>query len=160
MIITEDSHSGYQFFNKVCEKKEKVCLSADGKSNIFSMILQQKSSNCILVIADGAAFGAEMEKIMYLMQNQKNFVLYLPESFEWLILASGLLNDKKIKDILEQPENYIESAEYFSWEQYFTHILIEKTRNSYLEYSKKTLNGVYLQDKEMSIILNKIEVKI
>lgn len=32
-----------------------------------------------------------------------NIKLYLPESFEWIILSSGLLEDKEIKEILEKP---------------------------------------------------------
>ena len=34
----------------------------------------------ILVIADGAAFGSEMDRVMRLMESRKNIVLYLPES--------------------------------------------------------------------------------
>lgn len=48
-----------------------------------------------------------------------NIKLYLPESFEWIILSSELLEDKEIKDIMDKPENYIESQEYFSWERFF-----------------------------------------
>ena len=40
----------------------------------------------------------------------RNIKLYLPESFEWIILSSGLLEDKEVKAILEAPENYIEKA--------------------------------------------------
>ena len=42
------------------------------------------------MIADGAAFGSEMEKLMRLIKGYPNIALYLPESFEWLILKSGV----------------------------------------------------------------------
>ena len=42
LVITEDSNSGFQFFQAVCNKKDCICLSANGKSNIFSMLLPQK----------------------------------------------------------------------------------------------------------------------
>lgn len=105
------------------------------------------------MIADGAAFGSEMEKLMRLVRNHPNITLYLPESFEWMILQSGLLEDRSILKILEHPEDYIESRDYFSWEQYFTAQLIELAEGSYLKYSKRKLNPVYLQVKASEKIL-------
>ncbi len=67
IIITEDSNSGYQFFKSVSDESDIRCISANGKSNIFSNVLsivsKQKTDN-VLIVADGAAFGAEMEKII------------------------------------------------------------------------------------------------
>ena len=156
-MITEDSNSGYQFFQAVCEKENEIqCVSAQGKSNIFTTVLKN-SDKKVLVIADGAAFGSEMEKIMKLIKHHPNMALYLPESFEWLILKSGLIEDESIVTILEHPEEYVESKEYFSWERYFTSLLIQKTQDSYLKYSKSNLNPVYLQNNEMKKILKVME---
>lgn len=83
-----------------------------------------------------------MEK---LIGRKQNVLLYLPESFEWLILKSGIVNDKEVRDILLAPQEYIESGEYLSWERYFSALLIEKTKDNYLKYTKKKLNPVYLQ---------------
>ena len=63
-------------------------------------------------------------------------MLYLPESFEWLILLSDVLNDREIMHILDNPYEYIESREYFSWERFFTKLLTEKSEDTYLAYSK------------------------
>lgn len=90
---------------------------------------------------------------MILIKNHPNVTLYLPESFEWLILKSGLIEDGSIATILENPYNYIDSKEYFSWERYFTSLLIQKTHDNYLKYSKSSLNPVYLQNNEMDKIL-------
>lgn len=46
---------------------------------------------------------------------------------------------------MENPSEHIESSEYFSWERFFTALLIEKTGGSYLQYSKAKLNDSYLQ---------------
>lgn len=147
MMLTEDSNSGYQFFKGICEKEQKVtCISANGKSNIFSVVTEWKESN-VLIIADGAAFGSEMEKIISLIKDYPNITLYLPESFEWLILKSGILEISGLDKILEYPGDEIESQEYFSWERYFTEQLIQWTKDSYLKYSKRSLNPVYLQEK-------------
>lgn len=63
------------------------------------------------MIADGAAFGSEMEKLVRLMKGYPNVVFYLPESFEWIILRSGVIEDSEIAEMLKHPEDYIESKE-------------------------------------------------
>lgn len=39
--------------------------------------------------------------------------------------------------MLEEPSAYIESRKYFSWERFFTALLVEKAEGTYLAYSKK-----------------------
>lgn len=152
-IITEDSNSGFQFFQCICKRNNNIiCSSAQGKSNVFAAVVKNYEKN-ILVIADGAAFGSEMEKLMRIIKDYPNIRLYLPESFEWLILKSGLIEDGNIIGILQHPENYIESKDYFSWERFFTSQLIQYTQNNYLKYTKKQLNPVYLQEKIADKIL-------
>lgn len=111
----------------------------------------------ICVVADGATIGAEMEKLYGLAQENANIKLYLPESFEWIILKSGLISSKELSKILIEPENYIESEKYFSWERYFTHLLIHMTEGTYLKYQKSKLNPVYLHEKNQKQILDSIE---
>ena len=115
----------------------------------------------ILIIADGAAFGSEMEKMIQLASHRKKIVLYLPESFEWILLESGIIEDSRISEILSAPEKYIESSKYFSWEQYFTRLLIDVTTDTYLKYSKSKLNDVYLHPnniKKIKDVLKKINL--
>lgn len=160
-ILTEDSNSGYQFFDAVCTEHQMQCDTANGKSNVFSYLKVHKDEK-ILVIADGAAFGPEMDRVLQLVQTRKNLALYLPESFEWLILSSGILKDAETTQILQTPSDYIDSKEYFSWERYFTALLIEKAAGTYLNYTKKTLNEAYLKDGVKNAILGqmqKIELK-
>lgn len=155
MIITEDSNSGYQFFKAIADERNIICESAGGKSNIFSVAAKAVAAHpkeMILVIADGAAFGAEMEKITRLIADHGCLVLYVPESFEWLILKSGIVEDKEITNILEAPGEYIESQKYFSWERFFTSLLVSKTEKTYLKYMKKVLNPSYLNNKVKSKI--------
>ncbi len=56
----------------------------------------------------------------------------------------------------ENPEEFIDSKEYFSWERFFTALLIEMTKNTYLQYSKKKLNEVYLQEEIASKIIRQM----
>ena len=148
-ILTEDSNSGFEFFKKLSTGKYN-CESAKGKSNIYSKL--QNSEDLNLVIADGAAFGSQIAKIMKHVSYKRNCVLYLPESFEYILLQAELLKDSELSSILDSPENYIESKEYFSWEQFFTTFITEKTKDSFLKYSKRKLNPNYLSES----IKNKI----
>ena len=110
------------------------------------------------MIADGAAFGSELEKIYQLMEAQPNKItLYLPESFEWLVLRSGILGSQTPKEILNHPSDNIESSLYFSWEQYFTDLLIQLTHDTVLHYSKNRLNPSYLQPANVAKILRAMQ---
>lgn len=155
-IIVEDSHSGYEFFMNVCKEKGIVCKSAGGKSNLKQFITLDNVVPT-LVVADGAAIGSEMNELYQLMKRRPQIKCYLPESFEWLILKSGLIDGKTIQGILEQPEEYIDSREYFSWERYFYWLLKEWSKDTYLNYSKGSLNENYLNDKEKTAILRVME---
>ena len=123
-LLTEEANSGYQLFTKVGEKYGIVCISAAGKDNIKQKIFPLKSEK-ILVIADGAAFGPQMNDIYRLMQEASaKFSLYLPESLEWLLLKADLIGQSDILEILEHPADFIESSEFFSWERFFTNLLV------------------------------------
>ena len=156
LFIVEDSNSGYEFFKAVSDERNLECESAGGKSNIFSKIKNVKNRE-VCVIADGAAIGPEMNGLYEISHKKKNIHLYLPESFEWIVLKSGLIDDREIRKILETPELFIDSKKYFSWERFFTNLLIEKTLNSYLQYRKSAINKTYLHSKNKEKILNCIE---
>ena len=46
--------------------------------------------------------------------NQENVKLYLPESFEWIILKSGLIGGKEIQAILEEPEGILTAGSFLA----------------------------------------------
>ena len=148
VIITEDSNSGYDFFSGF----HVSCRSAGGAGNVFSLL--QELSGEITVIADGAAFGSQMGRVHKLVERRAGVRLYLPESFEWIILSAGILDDHEIREILEKPYAYIDSKDFFSWERFFTALLVEKSRKTWYEYSKHKLNPVYLQGKCRNQILS------
>lgn len=66
------------------------CETMNGKSNVFHYLNMHKNER-ILVIADGAAFGSEIDRVMQLIGGKDQVVLYLPESFEWLILKAKVV---------------------------------------------------------------------
>ena len=153
LVLVEDSNSGYEFFSSVSGEYGIPCISAGGKSNIYAGLMETQAET-VLVIADGAAFGPEIERVLSLSRI-KNLVLFMPESFEWLILSSGIVDGAE--DILADPSEHIESSEYFSWERFFTALLADRTKDSYLAYSKKKLNPVYLQPGEREKILTQVQ---
>ncbi|WP_314964719.1 translation initiation factor 2 [Oribacterium sinus] len=155
-LVTEDSQAGFTFFSQVAMTRGICCESADGKSNILGILqkrLLNKEQKETLVIADGAAFGPEMAHISQLLRGNSNIKLYLPESFEWLLLYADILNKPFIRKRLEEAENYIESEKYFSWERYFTDLLMEETEDSPYPYDKSNLKDFYLQDKVVQKVL-------
>ncbi|MDO4307089.1 MAG: translation initiation factor 2 [Eubacteriales bacterium] len=155
-VIVEDSHSGYDFFKSICSDTGIICKSAQGKSNLKDTIRSTANTNT-LIIADGAAIGSEMNELYQFMKHSPGLKCYLPESFEWIILKSGLIDGRTVQEILLHPEDYIESKTYFSWERYFTSILTQYTQGTYLSYTKKTLNKSFLHEKSKEAILNVME---
>lgn len=142
LIITEDSKTGYQFFSSLGIK----CISANGKSNIIKKLANKQNEN-VVIIADGAALGPEMDSIMGEIKEHSNITLYAPESFEWLLLKAGLFeNGNKIKEILENPSDYIESKKFFSWERFFTYYIVGLTTK--LENNNTMIGYKYLSSKD------------
>lgn len=158
IIIVEDSKAGYQFFTKAGENMQIACVSANGKSNILNVLNKQKEKN-ILVIADAAALGSEIRELMHFIAiSEKQIDLFLPESFEWLILKSKIYAHRtNVQEILSNPIDYIECETYFSWERFFTYLLVEESKDiPNLEYSsKKTkIPSGYLSEVNIDSILN------
>ncbi len=152
LVIVEDSNSGYEFFSDIFSEYHIQCISAYGKSNIFNL-LKERKEKAILVIADGAAYGSEIERVLQFKNtNKPDIMLFFPESFEWIILKSGIIAD--VKDIIDKPYDYVESKENFSWEIFFNKLLSNKTKGTYLNYDKEHLNSNYLHDKEKQLIIS------
>lgn len=93
---------------------------------------------------DGAAFGADMQSAMHAIEVNPGSYVWAPESFEYLILHSGIIQAEGIHNLLANPADFIESSEYSSWERFFTQLLEDLTRNSIYAYNKKKLNPNYL----------------
>lgn len=156
IVIAEDSNSGHEFF-KAVTADDISCISAGGKTKIKRLVNDNKGKK-LLIIADGAAFGSEMGELYRYIEKHHEVSLYLPESFEWLILKSGLIDGNRIVDILQHTEDYLESSDFFSWERFFTKLLISETEGTYLQYSKQKLNEVYLNAKEKEQILSSANI--
>lgn len=155
LFLTEDSKSGYEFYKKYTENYSIECETANANSNIFKFVQKHKNKK-ILVVADGAAFGSEIDRVLKLQKSGYDFRLYLPESFEWMILCSEIIKKNEINQILDNPSNYIESSEYFSWENFFESYLIRVTVDTPFQYSKDSINPIYISENNMSKVIHNI----
>lgn len=161
VVITEDSNSGYDFYSHIVSD-QTVCTQAGGKSNVLKELQKEKyKGKTRLAIVDGAAFGAEMETIMkYIMNVDKNVALYAPESFEYILLQSDIFASNSLKKKLEETYNYADSEQYFSWEQYYTALIIEETKGTEKQYHKSKLNPYYLSEKNKKRIVEQMPEEI
>ena len=144
-VVTEDSNSGYQFWTKALVGSKVI--SSNGNANIIKQVKNLESGDT-LVIADGAAFGSLIESCLSSFRTQTNrrISLWMPESFEYLILKSGVLRNEELISILNNVSQYVESEKYESWENFFTELLITLTADGVERYSKNVLNAYYLQE--------------
>ena len=151
LIVTEDTGSGYQFFSKSLHSK---CSVAGGNSKFYKFLRSMLPEQKTVVIADGAAFGAYIDNILDLRDMGYNISMYLPESFEWIILKSGVIKADNVNEVLDNPERYIESSVYFSWERFFTYYLRNSTKNDPLRrYDKGKLSEYYTKGQAKKDIL-------
>ena len=143
VVLTEDTHAGYEFYQHLYDGTAIHSETAGSNSGIFSW-LQAHHSQGVFVIADGAAFGAEMDRVMKLQkQYPGEITVCLPESFEWLILQSGSVPIEGVREMLADPGQQIESKEFFSWEQFFANYLVQHSQGTHFAYSKSKLHAFY-----------------
>jgi len=157
LFITEDTNAGNQMFSLIATKRGIDCISAGGKNRILSAV-KENCNRKSLVIADGAAFGSNMAAVyQYLLLHEDSMLLYLPESFEWLVLSALFSNNPEIKSILTNPADHIDCQEHISWEQYFTYLLRQTTRGTPAEYNKSRLKEYYFGEDKVEKIEKIIE---
>ena len=155
VVITEDSNSGNQCFAQIYHCP---CESAGGKSRVYEKVRNAKDGR-ILVIVDGAAFGPEMSKLSsYLKQSNMNYVLYAPESFEYLILEAGIIHVSD--EVLRETFKYADSCKYLSWEEFYTAYLMEVTAGTIYRYNKSYLGEAYKTGGTLKKIISALPEQI
>ena len=144
VLLTEDSKSGLQFFSHRFEDKELRVETSASNSKIMTWLIDH-SDERVFVVADGAAFGPNADRVLKLQRERpENITVCLPESFEWLLLKSGIVKSEGLGAVLEDPSAHIESASYATWERFFAALLVELTRGTPFAYKKAELAEAYL----------------
>lgn len=141
--------------------KNSNVTSSNGNGNLIKCV-KELGLGDTLVIADGAAFGSLIETCIssFQIQTERRISLWLPESFEYLILKSGILKSEKLIQILDNIPEYVECEKYESWEKFFTEILITLTADGVEKYSKNILNSYYLQDWVVDKIKEQLPIEV
>lgn len=123
-FITEDSASGWYFFNKALPKAI-VKDSASSNTKVVSTVIKHLgSSACILVLFDACAFGPFLGDLLSLLDmpeyKQSDICFYAMESFEWFLLHSLQLKHlPKVQDVLSNPYKYAYHPKYITYEGFY-----------------------------------------
>ena len=156
-LITEDSKSGLQFYESRLKDAGVVCESAGNNAGIYSK-LNEGHGGSVFVVADGAAFGSEVDRVLKLQAlYPANITVCLPESFEWLLLRSGLVDVPDLADVLENTSEHVDSEDYFSWEQFFAAYLRRITQGTPFKYAKGKLPEAYRVPENAERVMHEIE---
>lgn len=149
IVIIEDTNAGFQYFSFLFSKIGVVCILAGGRTKIFDLCKKYYGKR-ILIIADGAAFGSEIEDICILNNDEAyDISIFLPESFEYMLLAADIIENVD-KRVLLETWNYVESKKYFSWEKFFESYIKEITKESRIyKYDKRKINKYYLEERNI-----------
>lgn len=153
VLLTEDSRSGLQFYERRFEGTSVACETAQSNANILNW-LDEHTEDAVFVVADGAAFGAYADRVLKLQALRKDSVVVcLPESFEWLLLKSGVVKSSAIEAALEKPSDAIQSSDYVSWERFFTDLIKKETAGTPFEYKKSELSEAYSVEVNASRVM-------
>ncbi len=154
-VITEDSNSGYECFNRIYPD---ICISAGGKTKVYKLLRDLQNEKTIIIV-DGAAFGSEIEKLYkFITLFAGNFILFAPESFEYLLLKSGIVSVSQ--SIMDETFNHADSTLYLSWEEFYTDYLVKLTRGTVFQYNKSKLKETYLSAGALDKIKNQLPEQI
>lgn len=149
-ILTEDVGSGHDML--VALFGDTVLNTVDSsKTHINAYIEKYSVDRKLLILADGAAFGPEISKVYNKLQDTAfMFDLWLPESFEELLLTSRIVTRGDVDEILQDPASQIASELFPSWERFYTWLVCDITKNkSYMAYSKSRLPKWYMTENNL-----------
>ena len=73
-------------------------------------------------------------------------------------MESGVIQQNGIKEVLENPEEYIESADYISWERFFTKYLEDISAETIYAYTKRKINPYYTKNANASKVIALIAI--
>ena len=144
VLLTEDSRSGLRFFSRRFEGSNLRVETSASNSKIMAWLLDHAAEH-VFVVADGAAFGPYADRVLKLQrEHPESITVCLPESFEWLLLRSGVVKAEGLEAMLEDPTAHIDSVRYATWERFFAAYLTEVTRGTPFAYKKSELAEPYL----------------
>lgn len=131
IIITEDENSGHDITRKLFDCK---VITSHGKDNMCNVVKEQKG--VCYVVVDGAAFGNAITELMHLDIPGLDIYIFAPESFEFLMLCCSKFR-RLCEDELSNTENYADTREYYTWEDYYNKLLRQLVKIWGASYNKE-----------------------
>lgn len=150
-LITEDSGSGKYFFENL---PNITVTSTNGNGNITKSI-----SDDSVVFFDRVSFGPYIKKLLELIV-YKNIGIICPQSFEHLLLTSGLFNSKKIQ--LEYDKINFECLRLYpntTLESIYYRLLVNITSEFNIKYSKSNIDSWFLEKEQYNKVTTNINKK-
>lgn len=130
------------------------CIKGSGNSKIYNK-LEKKSYDDLMIIGDGAAFGAHISKLSPLVK-KRGYQLYLPESFEYLLYDKSIFGE----DVSIIKSNTWDYAEGVSWERFYTEQLGIDLEDFNIKYNKHSLPDLFIDYISTILINNNLEFLI
>lgn len=146
-MFTEDSKVGYSFFKNTLPNTEVVKLGGTGEITKFGKYVKKYvgEGDIAYLVADGCAFGFLMP---YFMEERRvaekygyKIRLFLPASFEYMLLSCGIVPNVSI-DRLINAYSYSRIEKYMSLEKYYEDYLSEVTSGKLSKNSKALENYI------------------
>lgn len=162
--ITEDSGAGNMFIGALYNT---TALAAGSKSNFIKPIrtaLKTGYKNLFLM-ADGAAFGSGYLRLVRTLDALDiSYILYMPESFEWLLLHSQVFSGNvTVLKILSDFLKIVDYSKFFSLEQFFTctfkQICLDMNLQPY-DKSRQSLDSVFVLPSNLRAIKDFIKYEL
>lgn len=153
LIVTEGICSDNCFFFSGCIQ----CTTMGGRDNASDWVDKYKGTGVVALVVDGAAFGCEMQNVLSSINDNKTaeFILFLPESFEYLLLKAGAIDVDP--ELLESTYDYCDDSYFLqkygkvhkenkpiiSWERFYAELLMDEAELVDIEIRKRTGKGAH-----------------
>lgn len=150
--------------NISCSKPCVAMVDIDWKNQLNNI------SDSIVFIDEGAEYIRTPKFAREVKKSDNYYVIFsreslhdLPYSVEEIyeIKASGKYHTftkmfKSDTSVLDNPSEYIESKDYFSWENFFEDYLTQESKDTPFQYSKREINPAYLNESNRKKIIAEI----
>lgn len=144
-VINEDSGSGFEFYKHIIPLNH---ISSRGNKGILKLLVVEDSK---MIILDRVGYGKWINTLINSIEsNDYNTILNLQNSFEYVILKSGVLGNDL--DDFELIESELKLNNINSEKIYFEMLISISNKDKKTRYTKKYINPWYLESK----ILNKL----
>lgn len=150
IILPEDEKVGYEL---IAHSLGDYNVEVGGGRDYYSHYIKQNKPRSIMLIIDGAAFGAKLTTFLkYISENKGQCVVgaLLVESFEYTVLESLSNYNSQLLEVDYLTDN-IDSVNFMSWEEYFTEELTTFLKSERrFDYDKSSILAVLTTEEVLT----------